>query len=93
MLDHLDLKPQGEYVTVPNGKQISQTLSLTDFHSINLLSLKPMMSFAKEHGHTFISDTTGYLARIHYEHDQPVYDFRIRACIEKNPIIDPFIQI
>ena len=80
-------------ISVPNGKQISQLLTLTQFDSINVLSLKPMMNFAKKNNYKFISDTTGYLARIYYKNDVPTYDFRIRACIEKNTIIDSTINL
>lgn len=95
MLDNYDIHAETlpvDYVLVPNGKQICQSLTLSSFTNINILDLKPMMSLAKKHHFTFISDTTGYLARIRYENGHPMFDFRIRACYEKNPVIDPLTQ-
>ena len=74
---------------IPNGIYISQTISLHDLNCISLSSLSPMISYSQKIHKQFVSDTTGYLIRIRYEQDRPVYDFRIRACIMVNDRKDP----
>ncbi len=86
MLDHKHIPTPKNAVIIPNGKFITQMITLSDLTQINILSLAPMMQYAKDHDTPFISDTTAYLAFIHYENDIPFYTFRIRACIEKNDI-------
>ena len=76
-------------VVVPNGLCISQIVSLRNCEEINILQLAPMIRYAKQIGRPFISDTTGYLGRIRHDEHGPIFDFRIRACIEQNDVIDP----
>jgi DNA-binding transcriptional MerR regulator len=71
-------------VVVPNGICLSMIVRLTTLNELNLLQLKPMMDYAKQLKKPFISDTTAYLVRMQLEDKKPVYDFRIRACIEAN---------
>ena len=73
-------------IVIPNGIHISQTITLSDLSSMNLMRLKPMMDLAKKNGTPFISDTTGYLVYIQNVNGKRVYHFRIRACIERNDI-------
>lgn len=79
-----------EHVTIiSNGICISQNITLQDFKTISIQQLSPMMSYSKKIKRPFLSDTTGYLIRIRYVNDKPVYDFRIRACIMMNDRKDP----
>ena len=80
-------------VVIPNGRCISQLISLQDLTRINILSLVPMMAYARTNKTPFLSDTTAYLAAVNYQQDKPVYTFRLRACIEKNDIRDPDTRI
>lgn len=73
---------------VPNGLCISQMVSLRNCTEINIQQLAPMIQYAKEIHKPFISDTTGYLARIRHDEKGMIFDFRIRACIEQNDIRD-----
>ncbi len=86
MLNHQDIEPPKGAVIIPNGVFITQMITLSNLSSINILSLAPMMQYAKDNHTPFISDTTAYLAFIHYEDNIPFYTFRIRACIEENNI-------
>jgi DNA-binding transcriptional MerR regulator len=74
---------------VPNGVCISQIISLRSCEEMNLLQLAPMIEYAKTIHKPFLSDTTGYLARIRHDDKGTILDFRIRACIEENDIVDP----
>lgn len=76
---------KGAYV-VPNGKCISQMLAIKNDGKINIKQLEPMISLAKKLGKPFISDTTGYLSCIRYDKNEPIYLYRVRACIEENDI-------
>lgn len=80
--------PHEDTVVVPNGICLSQILVLHDLQEVNVLELAPLMNYAKEHGRSFISDTTGYLMRTEYRDGDYVFYFRIRACVEKNDIKD-----
>ncbi len=72
------------HVSIPHGLHVGQMIALTDLSSVNVMQLKPMMTYAKEKGRPFLSDTTGYLMHIEKKNSDFVYHFRIRACIEIN---------
>ena len=88
---HLQIPPDA--VAVPNGLCISQIVSLHSCEKMNILQIAPMIEYAKEIGKPFISDTTGYLARIRHDDQGTVFDFRIRACIEENEVRDPETEV
>jgi DNA-binding transcriptional MerR regulator len=88
MIERKHLTVPEHAVIVPNGICISQMVSLRNCEKINILQLAPMMAYAKKNHHTFLSDTTGYLARIRHDEQGVIFDFRIRACIEKNHVED-----
>lgn len=76
-------------VIIPNGINIAEIVSLSTLEEISLQDLSPMIRHAKMLNRPFVSDATGYLLRIHHENGNRKYDFRIRACISINDIVDP----
>lgn len=77
-------------VIIPNGVCISQMISLGDLSHISIREIAPMIEHARRLKTPFLSDTTGYLLRIrHDKNGNRIYDFRIRACISINSIVDP----
>lgn len=76
-------------VRIPNGVCISQMVSLSDLSHAPVSLFAPMMNHAKQLKKPFLSDTTAYLCRIHHENGTRIYDFRVRACISVNEIVDP----
>jgi len=89
MADRLQISIPEKATIVPNGKCISQMLSLRNCEEVNIKQLAPMIEYAKKIQQPFCSDTTAYLARIHHDENGTIFDFRIRACIEENDIKDP----
>lgn len=88
MIDRRGVPAPEHASIVPNGLCISQILSLRSCEELNIMQLAPMIAYAKQISKPFISDTTGYLARIRHDDKGPIFDFRIRACIEKNNFVD-----
>lgn len=76
-------------VRIPNGVCISQMISLSDLSSAPISLFAPMMDHARKLKKPFLSDTTAYLCRIHHKNGRRIYDFRVRACISVNEIVDP----
>ena len=76
-------------ITIPNGICIAIIVSLSSLDEISLLDIAPMIEHAKKLKKPFVSDATGYLMRIHHKNGNRIYDFRIRACISINDIVDP----
>ena len=89
MADRLQISIPEKATIVPNGKCISQMLSLRNCEEVNIKQLAPMIEYAKKIQQPFCSDTTAYLARIRHDENGTIFDFRIRACIEENDIKDP----
>lgn len=83
------ITPPKDAVHIPNGKSLSMMITLENLEEMNLEDIAPMMNYAKEHGYTFLSDTTGYLACFEMHEGKPVFHYRVRACVEVNDIIDP----
>lgn len=92
ILDEHQFPVPDDAVIVPNGLNIVQQLALKQLNEVRLTDLSPMMTYARSNGLTFLSDTTGYLMRIAIENGDPVFYFRVRACVQENNIKDPFIQ-
>jgi len=84
VIEEKGLQLPENHISIPHGLHVGQMISLTDLSSVNILQLKPMMSYAKEKGMPFLSDTTGYLMHIEKKDSAFIYHFRIRACIEVN---------
>lgn len=76
-------------VIIPNGICIAEIVSLSTLEEISIKDIAPMINHAKKLNRKFVSDATGYLMRIHHESGSRIYDFRIRACISINDIVDP----
>ena len=55
---------------------------ISNLEEMDLLQIAPMMQYAEDHHLKFLSDTTGYLARVERRDGKMLYHFRIRACIE-----------
>lgn len=89
MTDRLQMRVPEKASIIPNGKCISQMVSLRSCEEVNVLQLAPMIEYAKKIKKPYCSDTTAYLARIHHDAGGTIFDFRIRACIEENDIRDP----
>lgn len=76
-------------IIIPNGICIAEIVSLSHLDEISVDLLAPMILHARKLKRPFVSDATGYLMRIHHENGNRIYDFRIRACISINDIVDP----
>lgn len=85
MLEERNIPVPSSAAIIPNGTFLSMMVTITDLEHMNLLQIEPLMRYAKDHHLTFLSDTTGYLARIELKDNRPCYHFRIRACIEIKP--------
>lgn len=92
LIEEKNLKVPEGGIIVPNGICLSQMLVVSSLDEVNIMQLAPMMNYAKEHGRTFLSDTTGYLMRVETGKKDPVFYFRIRACVEENSIKDQGIH-
>ena len=85
MLEERNIPVTKDAAIIPNGKHLSMMIAVTDLEHMNLMQIAPMMQYAKDHHLTFLSDTTGYIARVEVRDGKPLYHFRIRACIEIHP--------
>ncbi len=82
MLEERGLPVSEHAVVIPHGRCLSMMVLVSNLEELNLMQIAPMMQYAKDHGMKFLSDTTGYLARVERKDGKTLYHFRIRACIE-----------
>ncbi|MDO5122609.1 MAG: MerR family transcriptional regulator [Erysipelotrichaceae bacterium] len=75
--------PPDDYTIIPKAHCLCQIITLSRLDQMNLLTLKPLMDYAKQNNYVFISDTTGYLLRVQIKENQTQFRFRIRAAVEK----------
>lgn len=85
MLEERNIPVPSQAAVIPNGTCLSMMVTISDLEHMNMSQIAPMMQYAKDPHLTFLSDTTGYLARVELRDNLPCYHFRIRACIEVHP--------
>ncbi len=82
MLEERGIPVNEHAVIIPHGKCLSMMVLISNLEEMDLLQIAPMMQYAEDRHLKFLSDTTGYLARVERRDGKMLYHFRIRACIE-----------